>query len=105
MTPSHADYGLDAPKVQRNLALGGLLAGVGAMILFVTSRPSAALAPWAALSSLACLGTAAVMHWSSRIGKLSLRDRVLAEVTWRGDEHVWMLDAAGAWRWSDRRGV
>ncbi len=34
------------------------------------------------------LGTAAVMVWGSRVGKLRLRDRLLGGLAWRGDEAV-----------------
>ena len=32
--------------------------------------------------------TSAVMVWSSRVGKLKLRDTLLDGLTWRGDENV-----------------
>ena len=59
-----ADYGLDAPIVQRNLALGGavaLLAVLGLRLADVTAPTPALLAGGAS-----CLATAAVKYWSTQ---------------------------------------
>jgi arsenite methyltransferase len=90
---SKADYGLDAPVVVRRLALGGLaLVSVGLALHYLpTTADFRWLRQWAlgGLSSgVGCLLTAGVMVWGSKIGKLRLRDRVLATFSWRGDERV-----------------
>ncbi len=90
---SKADYGLDAPLVVRRLALGGLAllcAGIVLCILPATSQIGW-LRPWALrgiTASIGCLATAGVMFWGSKVGKLRLRDRLLATFSWRGDERV-----------------
>jgi arsenite methyltransferase len=90
---SKADYGLDAPVVVSRLAIFGTLLVLGGAGLFLL--PADGLLQWLhrwAPSSLAtgasCCLTAGVMTWGSRVGKLRLRDRVLAGIPWRGDEHV-----------------
>ena len=93
----HADYGLDAPTVLRNLAIaavvglglfasiaGGLWSGqiplgphvvlqIGGMAL-VTGVISAGMLGW--------------MVWSSKVGKLAERDRLLDRRAWTGQERV-----------------
>ena len=84
-----ADYGLDAPYVIRNLVLAGA-AGVAVGLLPLWLRSgwlvSLAFAGWALAA--VCLAEAAYMVWSSRVGKLWQRDRLLGRLAWRGDEAV-----------------
>lgn len=95
-----ADYGLDAPPVVRNL----LIAGVTGMLVW----GSAALGLWSGVLRFAvggtevkvglapaglgvgagCLAMACWMIWSSRVGKIRERERLLDTLTWRGDEQV-----------------
>jgi SAM-dependent methyltransferase len=94
--PTRPDYGLDAPGVVRGLALGGaavLVFGVASSLLLQSSSPALAISLfnmglWPGLS---LLGTAALMWYGSRFGKLRERDRLLDALPWRGDEVV--LDA------------
>jgi ubiquinone/menaquinone biosynthesis C-methylase UbiE len=88
-----ADYGLDAPLVVRRLAIWGsvaVLAGVAFSFLPVTGNVQwlHRWAPSCLTTGLGCGLTAIIMTWGSRVGKLQLRDRVLAGIPWRGDEQV-----------------
>jgi len=90
---SKPDYGLDAPKLVRRFAVRGGLLIAFAVILYLANRESAPGAATALAAICGCIGlgfalTAAIMLWSSRVGKLRLRDRILDSLTWRGDEHV-----------------
>lgn len=85
------NYGLDAPDVVRRfLLMGGttVAAGTAAMII----GHEIALARWfvgpcfGAGGSL--MATGAVMIWGSKIGKLRLRDKLIAGLALRGDERV-----------------
>lgn len=96
-----ADYGLDAPTVVRNLLLaattGFLLWGSGALRLWsgwlvlgplagVTLRfPLTSMGLW---SGLGCGAMALWMIWSSKVGKLKGRERLLDRITWTGGERV-----------------
>src|SRR5262245_19790160 len=91
-SPKRPDYGQDAPGVVRNLAL---VAATG-LILFL----SAAIGLWSGVVvgiPLAGLGlgffvtcgtTAAAMVYSSKVGKVRDREKLLDLLPWRGDEHV-----------------
>src|SRR6478735_7790956 len=71
-TPSsRPDYGLDAPGVVRNLALAG----------------TAGLLVWLS-AAVGCLGMAAYMVWSSKVGKVRRRERLLDLLPWTGGEKV-----------------
>ena len=97
---SRADYGLDAPKVVRNLVLGaiggillwgsarfGLWSGqvavpVGADVLRIGVSDSGRF--FAIVLPL----TALWMVWESKVGKLRNRDKMLQRLTWTGKEQV-----------------
>jgi SAM-dependent methyltransferase len=91
--PVKPDYGIDAPKTVRKLLIrGGLLILLGAAIYYMNADTSpqggAAL-----LGALGCMGIAmgigaAIMIWSSRQGKIAVRDHILDALPWRGDERV-----------------
>src|SRR5262245_52487513 len=91
--PERADYGIDAPHVVRNLALIGAVCLVLALVaLFVLRSAQPALAGmlfrmglWPGVSLLL---TAGVMLWGSKVGKLRMRDRLIKDIPWRGDEQV-----------------
>ena len=92
-----ADYGLDAPDVVRNLALvtlaGALVfASAGAHLWSGTLRLGGHVAielRWTALyTAIACGLMALWMVWSSKVGKLGDRDRLLDRHTWTGSERV-----------------
>ena len=71
---------------------GGLFVGFGLLIWFMNrvALPGRALAVLYALGAIGVvyLAVAAVMLWSSRVGKMRVRDRLLDAVGLRGDEKV-----------------
>jgi ubiquinone/menaquinone biosynthesis C-methylase UbiE/tetratricopeptide (TPR) repeat protein len=85
-----ADYGLDGPSVLLALlALGGT-GLVAAAILHLTSfHPFGIPLRLIALVFAAnCLIIASGMIWTSKVGKLRTRERLLQSIPWRGDEVV-----------------
>jgi SAM-dependent methyltransferase len=91
-SPKKPDYGLDAPAVVRNLTL---VAATG-LVVFL----SAAFGLWSgALFGVPVAGiglgffvtcgtTAALMVYSSKVGKVRDREKLLDLLPWRGDEQV-----------------
>ncbi len=88
------DYGIDAPDVLRRFALLGVVAVAAGLLCFCVP---ASLAPAGVMPAIgaACVGTgawffaiASLMVWGSKVGKLRLRDSMLAGIPWRGDEQV-----------------
>lgn len=99
-TTGKPDYGLDAPKVVRNLLLAGALgvaiwgsaeAGLWSGVLRfgpiagVELRFPAAGALW---PGAGCTAMALWMLWSSRVGKVKERETLLDRVPWTGAERV-----------------
>lgn len=88
-----ADYGLDAPGVLRALAIlgvAGISLGAASYLALRRALPRLAtvllnLGTWGGLGSLAAAGT---MLWSSKVGKLRERDRLVEAIPWQGDEEV-----------------
>ena len=80
------DYGLDAPGVVRNLAIGG----AAALVLAAAAFPLgwAPLARMATGATIGCLFSAGCLVWSSKVDKVRGRDRLLDSLPWRGDEVV-----------------
>lgn len=91
---NRATYGIDGPGVVRaNIVLGSLLALTAAIGL---AWPKPGLIPLslsigAAAVAVLLLFLAAVMLWSSLVGKFRVRDRLVAALTLSGNERV--LDA------------
>ena len=87
------DYGLDAPKLVRRFAIRGALLLAFAVALYLSNRttspgPAKTLTSLLAAIGLGFLFAAGIMVWSSRVGKLKLRDRMLDSFPWRGNESV-----------------
>ena len=87
------DYGLDAPKLVRRFAVRGGLFIAFAVVLYFANRSTSPGTAQALAGMLICIGmgfliVAATMVWSSRVGKLKLRDQLLNGFSWRGDETV-----------------
>lgn len=87
------DYGLDAPKLVRRLAVRGGFLIAFAVVLYLANRNTSPGTAQALTAMLVCIGvgffiTAGFMVWSSRVAKLKLRDRILDGFSWRGDETV-----------------
>lgn len=96
MDSLRADYGFDAPNQIQRLGICGLAAlGAGQVLYFALRGGYPGPAHSILLSGLWTGGgfffAVAVMIWSSRVGKLRLRTRLLDMIPWRGDERV--LDA------------
>lgn len=91
-----ANYGIDAPGLVRNFIFAGV-SSLGLCLFFFygfrAERPAlaAGVLILGLLWGLCGLGFAALMVWSSKVGKLKERDRILDGIPWRGDEAV--LDA------------
>lgn len=88
-----ADYGIDAPDVLKSMATRGIVFALfGAVIWFMnrTQMPGRAMAMLGVLGAIGVvyLLVAGVMLWSSRVGKLRVRDQVLGSMEFRGDEKV-----------------
>lgn len=91
--PSKVNYGLDAPVFQRSALFGGLAAVVVGFFVAQwaqqhnsqTAFNFATPVAWAGLSFFL---TGCVMFWGSKVGKLHLRDKIIASIPWRGDERV-----------------
>jgi SAM-dependent methyltransferase len=89
-----ANYGIDAPAVLRRfviLAIAGDAAGLLFLLLLRRFMPPAlAISIAISLFWMAAffLGTAALMFYGSKVGKLRLRDRLIAAIPWRGGERV-----------------
>jgi SAM-dependent methyltransferase len=79
--------------VIRNLALAGMggiaLGAIAGYLLAPRQRMLAiVLGNWGIWAGASTLLSAGLMLWSSKIGKLRERERLLAEHDWRGDETV-----------------
>lgn len=87
-----ASYGIDAPgAVRANIIFGAVFAlAAAAGFAWPQAVPYWALTVAVFLAAL-CFFYATVMVWSSLAGKKRLRDRLVAALALRGDEHV--LDA------------
>nr|PZN18095.1 MAG: class I SAM-dependent methyltransferase [Chloroflexota bacterium] len=88
-----ADYGIDAPPVIRNLILVGLASitlGRAVRLALAARQPLIArlVFLWGMLAGTSMLLTAGLMLWSSRVGKLRERERVLDQLGLCGDEVV-----------------
>jgi arsenite methyltransferase len=87
-----ADYGIDAPGLVRGFAVAGSSGVLVGIILWRLSDsfPGAwQSVAWAAFfMGLPFLLTSLAMLWGSKVGKLKLRDRILAEVQLQGHEQV-----------------
>jgi SAM-dependent methyltransferase len=87
------DYGIDAPIVVRNLSIAGILMFMLSMAFFWLLRGrqwwlGGLLGGIFGLTFLISLVEAVYMLWSSKVGKLRERERLLDLVDIRGDEKV-----------------
>jgi arsenite methyltransferase len=91
--PTKADYGLDAPPVVRNLFLIGMasiIAGVVLRFIFAATQSllSVILLIWGLLAGASMVITAALMTWSSKVGKLQLREKLMDSLALKGTETI-----------------
>ncbi|MGB8478148.1 MAG: class I SAM-dependent methyltransferase [Acidobacteriaceae bacterium] len=89
----NVNYGLDAPIFQRSALFGGFLAFiVGALTVhWAKQHDSQLVLNFAAPvegTGLWFFLTGCVMFWGSKVGKLHLRDKIIASIPWRGDEQL-----------------
>lgn len=84
------DYGIDAPGVVRNLTLAGAgLLLLGLLVPQFTIRSAhIQLRTTAYIWGAICLVEALAMLLYSKVGKFRHCDRMLAKISWRGDERV-----------------
>ena len=83
------DYGLDAPKLVRNFAIRGGMLTAFAIALWIANGPaSQPLFSILLFIGVCFVAISGVMYWSSRVAKLKVRDRILENLPWRGDEKV-----------------
>lgn len=75
-----ADYGIDAPYVIRNLAIGGL-------VCLLLGLASSSLR-WFLSPAISLLATAAVWLYCSKGGKLRYREKLMDALSWEGNETV-----------------
>jgi len=90
---NHPNYGIDAPRTVRNFLLLGcglLAAGFIAFVILRDYSPGLAvtLANMGGWPGISFLFTGLIMIWGSKIGKFRLRDQLLDQIPWRGDEQV-----------------
>ena len=82
------DYGIDAPGVVlRFFILGAIAISLGILtgVLFGPKQPFFHMGVW---MGAAFLVTASGMLWGSKVGKLSLRERVLDSLSLQGNERI-----------------
>lgn len=84
------DYGIDAPHVVLNLFAAGIACGFLALLYprFTFRQVTFTLYPGFLYSAAMFLLPVVLMLVYSRVGKFRHRDRMLAKVSWRGDESV-----------------
>lgn len=91
MTTRRADYGVDAPTLVRNLAIGGVIAVIAGNVACETMVPApigVVLAVVGFVLAFCLLVAAGLMVWSSKLGKLSQKERLLDTLELKGDEKV-----------------
>jgi SAM-dependent methyltransferase len=89
---TNADYGIDAPTVVRNLALGGMgILFVGSAAFVWISEPRwlrYLLGYWGIFAGGSMALTALLMIWSSKVGKLHKRKSLIESLGLKGNETV-----------------
>lgn len=92
-TFKNGDYGVDAPLVIRNLLLGGIasiIVGITLKYLFESIQTTVGLILliWGIVSGASMLFTAALMVWSSKVGKIKFREILIDLLELHGTEIV-----------------
>jgi arsenite methyltransferase len=83
------DYGIDAPKVIRNLLIIGIaLLFIGIKLLIYPFEYLHPMGSACITTSISLILSAALMFRYARYGKFKHRDRMLALYDWRGNENV-----------------
>lgn len=88
------DYGIDAPGALLNFLFGGLL-NLALSVAINRIPAKGKMLPVRKLASrmffgsgISLISNCGVMLWGSKFAKLKLRDRLLDQFSWRGDEQV-----------------
>ena len=92
-TYTNGDYGIDAPPVIRNLLIAGIaaiLAGIALYYLLASVQVLVAniLLIWGVLAGASMIATATLMLWSSKVGKLQLREKLMDSLALLGTETI-----------------
>jgi len=89
---SRADYGIDAPPVVRNLAIGGsaiIVIGIAAFLFISEPRwLMYLLGYWGIVAGGSMVVTSLLMVWSSKVGKLRQREMLIGSLELKGNEAV-----------------
>ena len=89
---SRTDYGIDAPPVVRNLAIGGvasLIVGIAALRSLSEPRWLALIIGyWGMFTGAIMLLQPILMIWSSKVGKLRMRKMLIDSLNLKGNETV-----------------
>ncbi len=93
MAEAAADYGLDAPLVVKRMFTRGAWTLALALALYFVNRaeypgPAGRLLGVLGSIGVTFLAVGAYMIWSSRVGKLGLRDQLIDSLDLKGDEKV-----------------
>jgi SAM-dependent methyltransferase len=93
MAAPKADYGIDAPTIVRNLAVGGIASIIAGFVVHAITVPvqpliGAALSVAGFTLGFYQLVTAGLMVWSSKYGKLLERERLIDALGLAGNEKV-----------------
>lgn len=88
-----SDYGIDAPPVIRNLLLAGTASVMTGIVLnFILASTQSLVAvillTWGLLAGVSMIVTAALMLWSSKIGKLQFREKLIDSLALQGAETI-----------------
>ncbi len=89
--PVHPDYGIDFPKeLRRNglYGLGGIVMGLCLELLASGGSLGVLLGTISLISGIVLVITVSLSYLASKKGKLGMRDQILAQVPWRGNEQV-----------------
>jgi SAM-dependent methyltransferase len=92
-TPPNAGYGIDAPVlVKRMFTRAAWFLGVGIALYFINHSEypdvSSRLLALLGIIGLGFLGIGAFMIWSSKVGKLKMRNQLLDSLELKGDEKI-----------------
>lgn len=92
-TGSVADYGQDVPYIAAGSLVFGVVAVSLTVGLIIGYGARFSVLGWIGLLILTIIGVIALLmagfiFWSSQMGKLKMRDKVIGNINWRGDEMV-----------------
>jgi arsenite methyltransferase len=89
--PATPDYGIDSPKeLRRNglYGLGGIAMGISLGALASGGALGIVLSAVSLVSGILLVANVTIAYWGSKSGKLRMRDQIITQLPWRGDEQV-----------------